>query len=116
MSQTQTTWPLKKPQQLIYVELGPYNGGMVLGLCEQGFAFRSVAPLKLEGPINFAFALDGTSRLQGAAEIAWIEDNGKTGGMKFTDVSPQFRESLRCWLADEQKDVGREVVPAVAIP
>jgi hypothetical protein len=116
MSQTQTTWPLKKPQQLIYVELGPYNGGMVLGICEQGFTFRSVAPLKLEGPINFAFALDGTNRLQGTAEIAWTEDNGKTGGMKFTDVSPQFRDSLRYWLADEQKDVGREVVPAVAIP
>ena len=118
MSQTQTTWPLKKPQQLIYVELGPCNGGMVLGICEEGFSFRSVAPLRSEGPINFAFALDGANRLQGTGEIAWTEEDGKTGGMKFSSVSPQFRDSLRYWLEDEaeQKNIGREVTPAVAIP
>jgi len=118
MSQTQTSWPLKKTQQLVYVELGPHNGGMVLGICEEGFSFRAVAPLKADGPVNFAFALDGNRRLQGTGEIAWSEEDGKTGGLKFSNVSPQFRESLRFLLAAdaEAKNVGREVTPAVALP
>lgn len=118
MSQIQTSWPLRKPQQLVYVELGPHNGGMVLGICEEGFSFRAVAPLKADGPVNFAFDLDGKRRLQGTGEIAWAEEDGKTGGLKFSDVTPQFRESLRFWLtADaEQKYVGREVTPATALP
>jgi len=117
-NQTQSTWPLRKPQQLVYVELGPHNGGMMLGICELGLSFRAVAPLKSDGPINFTFALDGKNRLQGVGEIAWTEDDGKTGGLEFTNVSSQFRESLRAWLADEAlpKNSGREHTPAAALP
>jgi len=48
-------------------------------ICEQGFSFRAIAPLKADGPVNFAFALDGNRRLQGTGEIAWSEEDGKTG-------------------------------------
>ncbi|HWZ99404.1 MAG TPA: hypothetical protein VN025_16720 [Candidatus Dormibacteraeota bacterium] len=117
-NQTQIAWPLKKPQQLVYVELGPNNGGMMLGVCEQGLSFRAVSPLRADGPINFMFALDGKTRLQGVGEIVWSEDGGKSGGLKFTNVSPQFRELLRSWLSSESnpKNIGREITPAAAIP
>ena len=117
-NQTQSTWPLRKPQQLVYVELGPHNGGMLLGICELGLSFRAVAPLKSDGPINFTFTLDGKNRLQGVGEIAWTEDDAKTGGLKFTTVSTQFRESLLAWLADDilPKNSGREYTPAAALP
>ena len=114
----QATWALKKPQQLVYVELGPHNGGMMLGICELGLTFRAVAPLQANGPLPFSFALDGKSRLQGVGEIAWTEDDGKTGGLKFTNVSTEFRAALRSWLAGEAspKNVGRELTPAAALP
>src|SRR5215813_95033 len=117
-NQIQTNWPLQKPQQLVYVELGPDNGGMVLGICEQGLSFRAVAPLKAEGPVYFTFALDEKTRLNGAGEIAWSEDGGKSGGLKFTNISQQFRETLQAWLASEAKPkaIGREVAPAAALP
>jgi len=44
-------------------------------------------------------ALDGKKRLQGAGEIAWTEDDGKTGALKFTNVSRNVM--LRAWLADD---------------
>ncbi len=117
-NQTESAWPLQKPQLLVYVELGPYNGGMMLGVCELGFSFRAVAPLKSDGPLDFAFAFDGKTRLQGTGEIAWAEEDGRTGGLKFTNVSSQFRESLRAWLADDltPKTSGREHTPAAALP
>ena len=114
----QANWSLKKPQQLVYVELGPHNGGMMLGVCEQGLTFRAVAPLQANGPLPFSFALDGKSRLQGVGELAWTEDDGKTGGLKFTNVSTEFRAALRAWLDGESspKSVGREFTPAAALP
>jgi hypothetical protein len=118
-NQTQFAWPLRKPHQLVYVELGPFNGGMVLGICDLGLTFRAVAPLKSDGPINFSFALDGKTRLQGVGEIAWTEEDGKTGGLKFATVSPEFRESLRAWLQQDEvspKNAGREYTPASALP
>ena len=118
MTTLQQNWPLKKPQQLVYVELGPHNGGMMLGICEEGFSFRAVGPVMGNGPITFAFALDGKNRLKGIGELAWTEEDGKTGGLKFTEISPQVRESLRAWLAGDEtpKIVGREVTPAAATP
>src|SRR5262244_240808 len=91
---------------------------MVLGICEQGLSFRAVAPLKAEGPVYFMFALDGKTRLNGAGEIVWSEDGGRSGGLKFTNTSQQFRETLHAWLASEAtpKAVGREVTSAVALP
>ncbi len=114
----QASWSLKKPQQLVYVELGPHNGGMMLGVCEQGLTFRAVAPLHANGPLAFSFAMDGKSRLQGVGELAWTEDDGKTGGLKFTNVSTEFRSALRAWLDGESspKSVGREFTPAAALP
>ncbi len=117
-SQAQSAWPLQKPQQLVYIELGPDNGGMMLGICEQGLSFRAVSPLRAEGPVHFSLALDGKTRLQGVGEIVWSEENGRTGGLKFTNVSAQFRESLRAWLSSEAapKNVGREVTPVASPP
>ncbi len=116
-NQLQAAWPLKKPQQLVYVELGVSNGGMMLGICEQGFSYRAVSPLVHDGPVNFAFALDGKTRLQGIGEIVWSEDDGKTGGLKFTNISPQFQETVGAWLNGDAgpKNIGREVTPATAI-
>src|SRR5262249_24280763 len=90
---------------------------MVLGICEEGLSFRAVAPLKSEGPVYFTFAPDGKTRLNGAGEIVWSDDDGKSGGLKFTNTYEQFRESLRSWLASEAttKTVGREVTPAAAL-
>jgi len=115
---TETDWPLKKPQQLVYVELGPHNGGMMLGVCEMGLTFRAVAPLKDAGPLPFSFALDGRARLEGVGELAWTEDDGKSGGLKFTEISPEFRGALSAWLAAEAspKNVGRETTPAATLP
>src|SRR5215470_6965710 len=111
---TQTNWPLKKPQQLVYVELGSDNGGMMLGVCELGLTFRAVAPLREQGAVPFSFALDGRARLQGVGELVWTEDNGKAGGLRFTSVTPEFRSALRAWLSGEAlpKSAGREVTPA----
>jgi len=117
-NQIQAAWSLKKPQHLVYIELGPGNGGMMLGICEEGLSYRAVSPLTSDGPVNFAFALDGRNRLQGVGEIVWSEDDGRSGGLKFTSVSPQFREALHVWLASEAvpKYIGREITPAVATP
>jgi len=91
---------------------------MVLGVCELGLSFRAVAPLKPDGPVHFSFVLDGKTRLDGIGEVAWTEDDGKTGGLRFSNVSRQFRESLRAWFADDAspKNAGREYTPAAAPP
>jgi len=107
----------KKPLQLVYLELGVGNGGMLLSVSEDGFRFRAVSPVHAETIMPFAFSLDGRSRLEGEGTVAWVEEGGKSGGMRFTEVSQEFRATLSAWLcSDSSHHPGREVTPAAAAP
>lgn len=95
-----------RPEQLIYVDLGPDNGGMMRNVSEEGFSFRAVNPVRPNGNIRFAFTVDQTRRLEGTGELEWAEENGRLGGLRFTDVSEEFRMEIRRWLNKSQPSVG----------
>src|ERR1700747_2613084 len=101
MSVSQQPFARKKPDQLVYLELGSGNGGMLLSLSEDGFRFRAVTPGRPDVEVPLAFSLDGKIRLEGTGEIEWIEDDGKSGRMRFADVSPEFRAILSDWLSED---------------
>src|SRR5215468_5464182 len=116
MEVTQKQFNQKKPDQLVYLELGSGNGGMLLSVSEEGFRFRAVSPLRPNGLMPFAFSFDGNRRLQGIGEVEWLEDDGKSGGMRFVEVSPDFRSELDQWLALDppRGRSGREATSAPA--
>src|ERR1700745_3756054 len=106
----------KKPLQLVYLELGVGNGGMLLSISEDGFRFRAVSQVRETTFMHCAFSLDGRNRLDGTETVEWIEEDGKSGGMRFTEVSPEFQAALAAWLnSDSSYHPGREVTPA-AVP
>jgi hypothetical protein len=118
MEVTQKPFTRKKPDQLVYLELGSGNGGMLLSISEDGFRFRAVSPLRPDGLMPFAFSFDGNQRMQGIGEVEWLEDDGRSGGMRFVEVSPDFRSALEQWLALDppRGKAGREPTPAAATP
>ena len=118
MEVEQKPFTRKRPLQLVYLELGSGNGGMLLSVSEEGFRFRAVSPVRADGPLPFAFSLDGINRLEGSGEIESLEDDGKSGGLRFTEVSDEFRGKLASWLSTDSSEqfAGREVTPAAAVP
>jgi hypothetical protein len=88
-----------KLDQLVYVELEARNGGMMLTVSEEGFTFRAVTSVRPSGRIPFSFLIHGTEKLEGYGEIKWTKDEGKVAGLQFTDVSTEFLNALRKWLA-----------------
>jgi hypothetical protein len=88
-----------KLDQLVYVELESRNGGMMLTVSEEGFTFRAVTSVRPSGRISFSFVINGNEKLQGFGEIKWTKDEGKVAGLQFTDISSEFLDALRKWLA-----------------
>lgn len=110
--------PRKRPPQLVYLELGKDNGGMVLNATEEGIGFRAVSGLQAGSEIGFSFALDGVTHFEGSGEVIWADDSGKTAGIRFTQVPVNFREHLRAWRINGAEHVpsGREVASAASAP
>src|SRR4029077_19041897 len=83
---------------LTYVEFGPDNGAILIDIGEGGLAFQSVMPVSLNQALLFKFRLPGgAAYLEGFAEVAWMNESGKGGGLRFVDVDEAVSSKIRDW-------------------
>jgi hypothetical protein len=90
--------PRKKQDQLIYVEFGHDNGGMLRDLSEGGMGFRAVGPVRQGQKVPFAFSFAAGKQLAGEAELSWTDAEGKSGGLRFLNAAEELRGTIRNWL------------------
>jgi len=89
----------KRTQQLVYLELGRDNGGVMLNLSEDGCGFQAITPVKL-GETRFAFQISGGRRIAGEAEVVWVDEVGIMGGVRFLNFPLEARKQIRQWLEE----------------
>jgi hypothetical protein len=87
----------KTPDHLAYLSLPCDNGGIVIDVSEGGLGFRAIAPVKADGPIHFRFSIDSAVRICAVGELAWKDETGKTGGLRFTQLPDEVREQISVW-------------------
>src|SRR5271168_5615847 len=90
----------RKPAQLVYLEFGRDNGGMVKDVSEDGMRFSLMGPVVVGQTLQFSVNLDASRRIEGQAKMIWTEANGKSGGLSFAELSEPSRQALRAWLAE----------------
>jgi hypothetical protein len=92
--------PRRKPAQLVYVEFGRENGGMVKNVSEDGLRFSLMNRVAAGQDLHFGITIDPTRRIEGQARIVWTDASGKSGGMAFAEMSAESRATLLAWLVD----------------
>ncbi len=86
--------------KILYVNLEPHNGGIVLNVSDGGMAFQAIAPIQHAGPIRFWFSLAGGHDLEATGEVVWTDKTKKAGGMRFTNLPETTRAHIRDLLGD----------------
>jgi hypothetical protein len=99
MKQNKRTIVRRRTQQLVYLELGRENGGVMLNLSEEGCGFQAITPVKC-GESRFGFQINGGRRIAGDAEIVWADESGVMGGLRFLNLPPEARKEIRAWLEE----------------
>ena len=83
---------------LTYVEFGPDNGAILIDVGEGGLGFQSVMPVSMNQALLFKFKLPGSAEyLEGFGEVAWMNESGKGGGLRFVDVDEPVSSQIREW-------------------
>src|ERR1700730_1124659 len=100
-------FPRKRFEHLLYVELEPGNGGMVLNFSEHGFGFRAAKRVRPNEEVRFAFNLDDKRRLEGRGRLEWADKDGRVAGLRFTDVSEQFRREISACVSAPSEYAGK---------
>jgi hypothetical protein len=93
----------KTPEYLSYLSLPSDNGGIVLDVSEGGLRFQAIAPVEADGPIHFRFAIDSATRIKAIGEVAWKDESGKIGGLRFIHLPDETREQIRAWAGQSKK-------------
>jgi TonB family protein len=92
--------PRQRIETLMYVDLGPENGGFPINVSEGGMAFQGIRPLEKDQLILINFKLPGlTDSLESLAQIAWLNDLGKGGGLRFIELPDCTRRLIIEWLS-----------------
>ena len=81
---------------LIYVDFGPDNGAILIDLGEGGLGFQSVVPVSIDQAVLLKFKVPGeTNPVEGYAEVAWLNESGKGGGLRFVELGENSRAQIR---------------------
>ncbi len=81
------------PERVVYLDLKPGNGGVVLNVSGQGLCFQSVAPVKKHQALTFSIC-EHDVHSDGVGEVVWIDKSCKFGGLRFTQVSKESLEGI----------------------
>ena len=83
---------------LAYVEFGSDNGAILIDLGEGGLGFQSVLPVILNQALVFKFKLPAqSSYIEGYGEVAWMNQSGKGGGLRFVELNTDACAQIRLW-------------------
>jgi hypothetical protein len=99
MNQNKRAIVRRRTQQLVYLELGRENGGVMLNLSEEGCGFQAITPVKM-GESRFGFQINGGRRIAGDAQVVWSDESGVMGGLRFVNLPPEARKEIRSWLEE----------------
>jgi hypothetical protein len=89
----------RRTQQLVYLELGRENGGVMLNLSREGCGFQAITPVK-RGETRFGFQINGGRRIAGDAEVVWADESGVMGGLRFINLPPEAHKEIQMWLEE----------------
>ena len=83
---------------LTYVEFGTDNGAILIDLGEGGLGFQSILPVSMDQALPLKFKLPGDSNpIEGYAEVAWLDESRKGGGLRFVELSADACAQIRGW-------------------
>ena len=99
MKQDKRSIVRRRTQQLVYLELGRENGGVMLNLSREGCGFQAITPVK-RGETRFGFQINGGRRIAGDAEIVWADESGVMGGLRFINLPPEAHKEIQIWLEE----------------
>ena len=101
-------------ETLAYADLGPDNGGFPINVSETGMAFQGIQPLETRQILAIKFKLPGMKEVvETKAQVVWLNDLGKGGGLEFIDLADESRQLILQWLASQTPvDTQIENIPA----
>lgn len=92
-----------KPTSIIYVALGPGNGGIVVNLSAGGVSLQAAAKLSADTELALNFRLQGIEQaIETVGYVAWLDPSHKEVGVSFKDLPRNTEQQIAEWIASQE--------------
>lgn len=92
---------------LMYIQIGPENGGIVVNLGTTGLAFQAAMKLSVEKNAVLNLKLRGSGlNTELSGELVWQGATGKEAGICFRNVSAQAEQEIAEWVERQTQACG----------
>ena len=96
--------PRHKPTSIIYVALGPGNGGILTNLSAGGVSLQAAAKLNAETELALNFQLQGAAKaIETVGCVAWLDPTQKEAGISFKDLPGNIERQIADWIARQEQ-------------
>lgn len=98
--------PRHKPTSIIYVALGPGNGGILVNLSAGGASLQAASKLNADTELALDFRLQGGERpIQTVGHVAWLDPSQKEAGISFKDLPGNTERQIAAWIASQEQPI-----------
>lgn len=92
-----------KPTSIIYVSLGPGNGGIIVNLSAGGASLQAAAKLSAETELALNFRLQGIEQaIETVGYVTWLDPTHKEVGISFKDLPGNTEQQIAKWIASQE--------------
>ncbi len=85
-------------------------------LPKEAWVFTHWRPWKWTARSPIRFSLDSDEKITAVGELAWKDESGKAGGLRFTELPAEVRERLRIWATESNPNLKARTVDIVVQP
>ena len=108
----------KTPAKFGFIQIFGDEGGHILNISEAGLCFETFAPIGRPQEIQFWFSLNLRDRIEATGEVAWLDSETRTGGLRFRSLTQRALKHIRTYSAElpgfENRAKGELFVAALA--
>ena len=91
---------------ILYVELGPGNGGIIVSLGTGGLSLHAATKLNAEAELALRFRLDpNKGPIEVAGRVVWLGPTQKEAGICFKDLPADAERQIASWIAAQEQPV-----------
>ena len=105
---------------IVYAELGPGNGGIIVNLGTGGLTLHAASKLNAETELTVRFRLQSTEPpIEAAGRVTWLGPTRKEAGISFQNLPREAEQRIANWIAAQEQPVSvtqREIEPQPKSP
>ena len=104
----------RKTDSVVYLNIEPDNGGVVLDLSEGGMCISVANPLAKADRIHFSLGLEENRPIEGTGQVSWLSESGRSAGVRFLFFPDESRQRIREWMEGTSASE-KKVEPGIAV-